>query len=73
MQWYQGQLRLKDHMGDIWQPIPQYGMGLLRRMLEEARVQLLWKKAAEHRHAGGMENGLDLILTTKHYNWYIKQ
>eukprot|EP00973_Karenia_brevis_P050108 6954302-Karenia_brevis.AAC.1 len=22
---------------------------------------------------GGMENGLDLTLTTKHYNWYVKQ
>eukprot|EP00973_Karenia_brevis_P004026 554909-Karenia_brevis.AAC.1 len=36
MQWCQGQLRLKDH---IWQPNPQYGMGLLRQMLEEARVR----------------------------------
>eukprot|EP00973_Karenia_brevis_P004995 688493-Karenia_brevis.AAC.1 len=52
IQWYQGQLKLKDHMGDVWQPNPQYGMGLLRLMLEEARVQLLWKKAAEHRHGG---------------------
>eukprot|EP00973_Karenia_brevis_P015399 2106131-Karenia_brevis.AAC.1 len=42
-------------------------------MLEEARANLLWKKAAEHRHGRGMENGLDLTLTTKHYNWYIKQ
>eukprot|EP00973_Karenia_brevis_P034961 4822477-Karenia_brevis.AAC.1 len=45
-----GQIRLKDHMGDAWQPNPQYGMGLLRQMLEEARVQLLWTKAAENRH-----------------------
>eukprot|EP00973_Karenia_brevis_P075645 10509755-Karenia_brevis.AAC.1 len=67
MQWHQGQIRLKDHMGDTWQSDPQYGIGLLRQMLEEARVQLLWKKAAEHRH-GGRENGLDLTLTTKHYN-----
>eukprot|EP00973_Karenia_brevis_P065187 9051055-Karenia_brevis.AAC.1 len=22
---------------------------------------------------GGMESGLDLTLTTKHYNWYIKK
>eukprot|EP00973_Karenia_brevis_P030648 4225891-Karenia_brevis.AAC.2 len=50
MQWWQGQIRLKDHMGDVWQPNPQYGMGVLRHMLEEARVQLLWTKAAEHRH-----------------------
>eukprot|EP00973_Karenia_brevis_P041119 5689420-Karenia_brevis.AAC.1 len=42
-------------------------------MLVEAREQLLWKKAAEHRHGGGMENGLDLTLTTKHYNLYINQ
>eukprot|EP00973_Karenia_brevis_P081582 11309481-Karenia_brevis.AAC.1 len=73
MQWYRGQLRLKDHMGDVWQPNPQYGMGLLRLMLEEARVQLLWKNVAEHRHGGGMANGLDITLTTKHYNWYIEQ
>eukprot|EP00973_Karenia_brevis_P070900 9854078-Karenia_brevis.AAC.1 len=53
MQWYQGQLRLRDQRGDVWQPNPQYGMGLLRVMLEEAREKLLWEKAAEHRHWGG--------------------
>eukprot|EP00973_Karenia_brevis_P042634 5900846-Karenia_brevis.AAC.1 len=73
VQWSQGQIRLQDHQGDVWQPNPEYGVGLLRLMLEEARVQLLWKKAAEHRHGRGMEDGLDLTLTTKHYNWYIKQ
>eukprot|EP00973_Karenia_brevis_P037828 5218005-Karenia_brevis.AAC.1 len=41
-------------------------------MLEEARIQLLWRKATEHRHGKGMEDGRDLTLTTKHYNWYIK-
>eukprot|EP00973_Karenia_brevis_P059515 8286757-Karenia_brevis.AAC.1 len=50
MQWPQGQLRLKDHQGGVWQPNPQSGVGLLRLRLEEARVRLLWKKAAEHRH-----------------------
>eukprot|EP00973_Karenia_brevis_P016314 2234407-Karenia_brevis.AAC.1 len=68
IQWWQGQIRLKDHRGDVWKPNPQYGMGLLRQMLEEATVQLLWTKAAEHRHGGGMEQGLNLTLTTKHYN-----
>eukprot|EP00973_Karenia_brevis_P093075 12415529-Karenia_brevis.AAC.1 len=42
-------------------------------MLEEARIQLLWTKAAQHRQGAGMEHGLDLTLTTKDYNWYIKQ
>eukprot|EP00973_Karenia_brevis_P005509 750053-Karenia_brevis.AAC.1 len=72
MQWCQGQLRLKDHQGDVWEPNPQYEVGLLRVMLEEAGGQLLWRKAAGHRHGRGMEDGLDLTLTTKHYNWYIK-
>eukprot|EP00973_Karenia_brevis_P058137 8092451-Karenia_brevis.AAC.1 len=26
-----------------------------------------------HRHGAGIEQGLDMIVTTKHYNWYIKQ
>eukprot|EP00973_Karenia_brevis_P016601 2273080-Karenia_brevis.AAC.1 len=29
--------------------------------------------AAQHRHGADMEYGLDLTLSTKHYNWYIKQ
>eukprot|EP00973_Karenia_brevis_P006659 904662-Karenia_brevis.AAC.1 len=65
---HHGKLRLKDPQGDVWQPNPQYGMGLLRQMLEEARVQKLWGTAAQHRHGGGIEQGLDLTITTKHYN-----
>eukprot|EP00973_Karenia_brevis_P063322 8802617-Karenia_brevis.AAC.1 len=42
-------------------------------MLEEARIQILWTQAAMHRHGSGMEQGQDLTVTTKHYNWYIKQ
>eukprot|EP00973_Karenia_brevis_P052706 7325241-Karenia_brevis.AAC.1 len=34
MQWYPGQIRLRDHLGGAWQPHPQYGMGLLRSMME---------------------------------------
>eukprot|EP00973_Karenia_brevis_P028672 3954831-Karenia_brevis.AAC.1 len=66
--WHQGKLRLKDHHGDVWQPNPQYGMGLLRQVLEEARMQKLWGIAAQRRHGGGMEQGLDLTLTTQNYN-----
>eukprot|EP00973_Karenia_brevis_P070402 9786809-Karenia_brevis.AAC.1 len=62
IQFAQGQVRLKDDKGDIWQPNPHYGMGLLRSMLEQARETLLWQKAARHRHGGGMEGGLDLTL-----------
>eukprot|EP00973_Karenia_brevis_P013021 1767842-Karenia_brevis.AAC.1 len=64
----QGQVRLMDAKGDIWQPNPQYGMGLLRSMLEEARKTLLWQKAVSHRHGGGMEGGVDMKLVSKHYN-----
>eukprot|EP00973_Karenia_brevis_P069939 9725269-Karenia_brevis.AAC.1 len=59
---------LKDQQGDVWKPNPDYGMGLLRSMLGEFRVQVLWAKAAMHRHGTGMEHGLDLTVTTKHYN-----
>eukprot|EP00973_Karenia_brevis_P026296 3626739-Karenia_brevis.AAC.1 len=48
MQWHQGYIRLKDQEGDIWQPNPQYGVGLLRVMLESARETLLWQRAAQH-------------------------
>eukprot|EP00973_Karenia_brevis_P050754 7050680-Karenia_brevis.AAC.1 len=68
MQWYQGQIRLKDYVGDVWQPNPQYEMKLLRSMLEGAREKLLWERAAQHRHGQGMGEGLDMTLTTKHYN-----
>eukprot|EP00973_Karenia_brevis_P048011 6662537-Karenia_brevis.AAC.1 len=64
----QGQVRLRDNNGDIWQPIPQYGLGLLKNMLEEARETLLWQRAALHRHEGGMERGVDMTLVSKHYN-----
>eukprot|EP00973_Karenia_brevis_P065040 9031527-Karenia_brevis.AAC.1 len=49
-QWYQGHIKLKDQEGDLWQPNPQYGVGLLRVMLEGARETLLWQRAAQHRH-----------------------
>eukprot|EP00973_Karenia_brevis_P004973 685263-Karenia_brevis.AAC.1 len=32
----------------------------------------MWETAAQHRHGVGMEQGLDLTLTTEHYNGYIK-
>eukprot|EP00973_Karenia_brevis_P068777 9561394-Karenia_brevis.AAC.1 len=60
VQWHSGVLRLKDHNGDIWQPNPAYGMGLMRPILEEARIKILWTDAAQHRHGAGMEQGLDL-------------
>eukprot|EP00973_Karenia_brevis_P067113 9333767-Karenia_brevis.AAC.1 len=69
---HQGKLRLRDHHGDVWQPSPQYGMGVLRQMLEEARMHKLWEQAALQRHGRVVEQGLDLTLTTQHYNWYIK-
>eukprot|EP00973_Karenia_brevis_P033551 4625411-Karenia_brevis.AAC.1 len=56
MQWLNDTLRLKDHNGDIWQPNFEYGTGLMRHMLEEARIQHLWTIAAQHRHGAGMEN-----------------
>eukprot|EP00973_Karenia_brevis_P058049 8081607-Karenia_brevis.AAC.1 len=63
MQWHQGQIRLKDQAGNIWQTNPQYGVGLLlRAMMEGARETLLWQKAAQHRHGIGMEGGLDMTL-----------
>eukprot|EP00973_Karenia_brevis_P081038 11239826-Karenia_brevis.AAC.1 len=40
--------------------------------MEDARTSLVWAEAAKHRHGAGMENGLDLSVTQKHYNWYIK-
>eukprot|EP00973_Karenia_brevis_P044255 6132424-Karenia_brevis.AAC.1 len=57
MQFLQGQIRLKDDKGNVWQPNPQYGMGLLRSMLEDRRETLLWQRAALHRHGGGVEGG----------------
>eukprot|EP00973_Karenia_brevis_P068245 9495372-Karenia_brevis.AAC.1 len=43
-------------------------------MLEEARVHSSCGERQENigMGGGGMEHGLDLTLTTKHYNWYIK-
>eukprot|EP00973_Karenia_brevis_P065323 9073937-Karenia_brevis.AAC.1 len=61
-QWSTGSLLLKDHEGDVWKPNPEYGMGLLRSMLEDRRIQLPWAQASMHRH------GLDLAVTSKHYN-----
>eukprot|EP00973_Karenia_brevis_P041319 5718737-Karenia_brevis.AAC.1 len=73
VQWPTGVLRFKVHNGDVWQPNPAYGFGLMRQMLEEARLQILWTEETQHRHGAGMEQGLDLTITTKHYKWYIKQ
>eukprot|EP00973_Karenia_brevis_P090770 12404190-Karenia_brevis.AAC.1 len=55
VQWHQGKIWLKGYNRDVWQPI--YGMGLLRQMLEEARMQKLWIQAAQHRHGGGHGTG----------------
>eukprot|EP00973_Karenia_brevis_P045056 6241310-Karenia_brevis.AAC.1 len=46
LQWYQGQIRLKDHAGDIWQPNPQYGWDPL---------ELCWK--GQGRHSCGRGQG----------------
>eukprot|EP00973_Karenia_brevis_P029867 4118864-Karenia_brevis.AAC.1 len=64
---------LKDQDGDVWKPNPDYGMGMIRSMLEEARINLLWAQACENKHGSAMEHSLDLIVTNKHYNWYIKK
>eukprot|EP00973_Karenia_brevis_P047193 6549706-Karenia_brevis.AAC.1 len=58
LQLAQGRIRLRDNRGDIWQPNPQYGMGLLRNMLEEARETLLWLKAACTDMERGWKGGL---------------
>eukprot|EP00973_Karenia_brevis_P019529 2678925-Karenia_brevis.AAC.1 len=54
-QWSDGTLMLEDQDGDVWRPNPDYGMGLLRSMLEESRIRVLWAKASMHRHGTGME------------------
>eukprot|EP00973_Karenia_brevis_P075423 10475972-Karenia_brevis.AAC.1 len=36
-------------------------------------MEILWKQAASHRRGAGMEMGLDLTITSKHYKWYFKQ
>eukprot|EP00973_Karenia_brevis_P069183 9619670-Karenia_brevis.AAC.1 len=47
-------------------------MGMLGSMLEGVRISLLWAEASKQRHETGMEHGLNLAVTHKHYNWYIK-
>eukprot|EP00973_Karenia_brevis_P063614 8843328-Karenia_brevis.AAC.1 len=49
IQFSQGQIRLKDNNGDMWQPNPQYGVGLLRSMLEEAIGKQIDLQTLEHR------------------------
>eukprot|EP00973_Karenia_brevis_P054912 7635151-Karenia_brevis.AAC.1 len=44
-----GTLMVKDQDGDIWKPNPEYGMGVIRSMLEEARINLLLAEAAKHK------------------------
>eukprot|EP00973_Karenia_brevis_P004152 570055-Karenia_brevis.AAC.1 len=68
-QWRNGAVMLKDNQGDVRKPNPAYRMGLLRSMLEEARIQVLWTQASMHRHGSGMEQGMDLTATTReNYN-----
>eukprot|EP00973_Karenia_brevis_P077298 10737233-Karenia_brevis.AAC.1 len=59
-QWSKGTLLFKDQEGDVWKPNVNYGMGLLRSMLEESRIKILWAQASMHKHGTGMEHGLDL-------------
>eukprot|EP00973_Karenia_brevis_P053909 7488015-Karenia_brevis.AAC.1 len=54
-QWSESTLLLKDDAGDEWKPNPAHGVGFLRQMLQEARIQILWTEAAMHRHGAGME------------------
>eukprot|EP00973_Karenia_brevis_P025708 3546333-Karenia_brevis.AAC.1 len=67
-QWSNGSLMLKDQDGDAWKPNPDYGMGMVRSMFEQARINLLWAQASKHRHGSGMEHGLDLTVTNEYYN-----
>eukprot|EP00973_Karenia_brevis_P095659 12428391-Karenia_brevis.AAC.1 len=48
--WCNGTLRLRDHEGPVWRPNPEYGMGRLRTMIEEARINFVWAEATTHRH-----------------------
>eukprot|EP00973_Karenia_brevis_P061615 8568212-Karenia_brevis.AAC.1 len=66
--WCKGTLKLREHEGRLWQPNPEYGMGMMRTMMEDAKTSLVWADAAKHRHGAGMETGLDLSVTQKHYN-----
>eukprot|EP00973_Karenia_brevis_P027286 3761919-Karenia_brevis.AAC.1 len=52
-QWSESTLLLKANVGDVWKLDPAYGMGFVRQMLEEARIQILWTQAAMHRHGAG--------------------
>eukprot|EP00973_Karenia_brevis_P057769 8036103-Karenia_brevis.AAC.1 len=71
--WYNGTLQLRNHEGHIWQPNPAHDMGILRSMLEDARMGHMWLTASHHRHGEGIEHGLDLTVSQKRYNWYINQ
>eukprot|EP00973_Karenia_brevis_P030852 4255023-Karenia_brevis.AAC.1 len=42
--WCRGTSQLRDN-GDVRQPNPEYGMGMPRQMLEEARISVLWAEA----------------------------
>eukprot|EP00973_Karenia_brevis_P007645 1038524-Karenia_brevis.AAC.1 len=48
--WSKGSLLLKDNEGAVWKSYPEYGIGMIRHMLEEDRIKRFWAQASLHRH-----------------------
>ena len=45
----------------------------IQKSMHRRRIEMLWAKAAKHRHGQGMEQGVDLTVIRKHYCVLIKR
>ena len=45
----------------------------LHETLTEERSKQLWEEASKHRGGGGMEHGVDMTVSNKHYNRLVKE
>ena len=67
------QLSVHAHNGEQWRSEPGSGWVDIQRAMDHRRVQMLWARAAQHRHGQGMEDGVDTSVIRKHYCVLIKK
>ena len=64
---------LIDQEGNQWRFNHEISWHDYEEQVNEEREKQLWKKASAHRGVQGMEQGIDLTVSTRHYNRLVKE
>ena len=64
---------LIDSDGNTWEFNNAITWHDFQETLTEERSKQLWEEASKHRGGGGMERGVDMTVSNKHYNRLVKE